>query len=129
MEAKSGKATFAAVDLGADSGRVFTGDFDGARVELREVHRFPNRPIQLPGGLHWDLLGLFDEAVKGLGVAAQSGPLAGVAFDTWAVDYGLLDPDGRLLGLPYHHRDPRSQEMVERAADRVSPARGYELTG
>jgi rhamnulokinase len=130
MEGRLGKATYAAVDLGADSGRVFTGAFDGGRVELREVHRFPNRPLALPDGLHWNLLGLFEQAVEGLSLAvAEDGPLAGVAFDTWAVDYGLLDPAGRLLGLPYHYRDPRSRGMVQRAASRVEPERSYRLTG
>lgn len=130
MEGRSGKPTFGAVDLGADSGRVFTGAFDGGRVELREVQRFANRPLSLPDGLHWNLPGLFDQAVQGLAAAAaESGPLAGVAFDTWAVDYGLLDAGGRLLGLPYHYRDPRSRGMVERAAERVAPARSYGISG
>lgn len=125
-----GKPTFGAVDLGADSGRVFAGTFDGGRVELREVHRFPNHPVWLPDGLRWNLVGLFDEAVQGLAIAAaEGGGLAGVAVDAWAVDYGLLDPDGRLLGLPYHYRDSRSQGMVERAAARVAPERHRQLTG
>ncbi|MBS1888605.1 MAG: rhamnulokinase [Actinobacteria bacterium] len=129
MEARSGKPTFGAVDLGADSGRVFAGAFDGARVELREIHRFPNRPLQLPDGLHWNLAWLFEQGTQGLAAAAADGPLAGVAFDTWAVDYGLLDGQRRLLGMPYHYRDPRSRAMVERAAARVSPQRSYELSG
>jgi rhamnulokinase len=108
---------------------VFRGVLDEGRVDLREVHRFPNRPVRLPDGLHWNLLELFDQSLYGLGVAAAEGSLEGVAFDTWAVDYGLLDRDGRLLGLPYHYRDPRSLPMVEAAASRVSPARAYELTG
>lgn len=124
------RPTFAAVDLGADSGRVFTGAFDGDRVELREIHRFPNRPVQLPDGLRWNLLGLFEQAMHGLGTAAsESGPLAGVAVDTWAVDYGLLDTQGRLLGLPYHYRDTRTRETFERARARVSPLRQYQLSG
>jgi rhamnulokinase len=130
MGAHSGKPIFAAVDLGADSGRVFTGAFDRGRVDLREVHRFPNRPVRLPDGLHWNLLELFLQAVHGLEIAAsESGPLAGVAFDTWAVDYGLLDARGRLIDLPYHYRDPRSRKMVARAGARVSPDRNYQLTG
>lgn len=130
MEAPAGKRTFGAVDLGADSGRVFVGRFDGSRVELREVHRFANRPVRLPDGLRWNLLGLFEEAVQGLSIAAaEEGGLDSVAFDSWAVDYGLLDAGGRLLGLPYHYRDPRSREMVARAAARVAPERSYRLTG
>lgn len=130
VQALSGKPTFAAVDLGAQSGRVLTGSLDRGRVDLCEVHRFPNRPVQLPDGLHWNLLGLFEQAVDGLAAAAsEHGPLAGVAFDAWAVDYGLLDARGRLLGLPYHYRDRRTHEMVERAATRVSASRSYRLSG
>jgi rhamnulokinase len=130
MEAPAGKRTFGSVDLGADSGRVFAGAFDGGRVELREVHRFANRPVRLPDGLRWNLLGLFEEAVRGLSIAAsEEGGLDSVAFDAWAVDYGLLDARGRLLGLPYHYRDPRSRGMVERAGALVPPERSYRLTG
>jgi rhamnulokinase len=130
MEARSGKPIFGAVDLGADSGRVFTGAFDGDRVDLREVSRFENRSLRLPDGLHWNLLGLFEQAMQGLSIAAsEHGALAGVAFDTWAVDYGLLDQEGRLLGLPYHYRDPRSRGMVELAASRVPAPRRYQLSG
>lgn len=129
MGSRSGKPTFAAVDLGADSGRVVEGVLERDRVELREVHRFPNRPVALPDGLHWNLLELFDQSLTGLALAAGEGALDSIAFDTWGVDYGLLDDDGRLLGLPYHYRDPRSRGMAERAAARVPPARSYELTG
>jgi rhamnulokinase len=130
MEGRSGQPTFGAVDLGADSGRVFTGRFDGGRVELREVQRFPNRPVWLPDGLRWNLVGLFEQALDGLGAAAaESGGLDGIAVDTWAVDYGLLDSRRRLLGLPFHYRDPRSQGMVEGAAARVTPGRHHQLTG
>jgi rhamnulokinase len=130
MGTRSRKATFAAVDLGADSGRVSTGAFDGGQVELREVHRFPNGPVHLPDGLHWNLLGLYEQAMHGLAIAdSDYGALAGVAVDTWAVDYGLLDAHGRLLGLPFHYRDPRTREMVGRAAGRVSPLRNYQLSG
>jgi rhamnulokinase len=130
MGAPAKKRTFAGVDLGADSGRVFVGAFDGERVELREVHRFGNRPIHLPDGLHWNLLELFDESVRGLAIAAgAAGGLDGVAFDSWAVDYGLLDAGGRLLGLPFHYRDPRTREMLEHAARHVSPERRYRISG
>ena len=57
---------YAAIDLGASSGRVVLGSFDGRRIELHELHRFPNRPVRLPDGLHWNLLHLFSEAVVAL---------------------------------------------------------------
>ena len=117
---------YAAVDLGATSGRVVTGSLDGGRVTLEEVHRFENRPVQLPDGLRWDLLHLFGESVAGL---RRAGRVDGVGVDTWGVDYGLLDDQGRLLGLPFHYRDGRTAGMVERAHAIVSADELYAVTG
>jgi rhamnulokinase len=118
---------FAAVDLGAESGRVVRGRFDGKRVELEVAHRFENRPVRLPDGLHWNLLSLFAEILGGL--RELDGPLAGVAVDTWGVDYALLDDAGRVLGLPYHYRDSRTDGVVARAHERVPRTEMYEVTG
>jgi len=96
---------YAAIDLGASSGRVVLGRLDGGRVTLEELHRFPNRPVRLPDGLRWNLLHLFTEAVGAL----RGRSLGGVAVDTWGVDYALLDARGRVLGLPFHYRDARTE--------------------
>jgi rhamnulokinase len=117
---------YAAVDLGASSGRVVTGRVDGDRVVLEERHRFANRPVRLPDGVRWNLLHLFTEAVEGLRAA---GPLAGVGVDTWGVDYALLDEGGRVLGLPFHYRDGRTDGMVDRAFERVAAEELYATTG
>ena len=117
---------YAAVDLGATSGRVLTGGIEDGRVALEEVNRFPNRPVQLPDGLHWNLLHLFTEVLDGLRAA---GRIDGVGVDTWGVDYALLDGRGRVLGLPFHYRDPRTAGMVERAFARVPAAELYGVTG
>jgi len=117
---------YAAVDMGATSGRVVAGRLAGGRVELEEVHRFPNRPVRLPDGLRWNLLHLFTELLEGL---RRAGPLAGVGIDTWGVDYALLDAEGRVLGLPYHYRDDRTAGMVERAYSRVPQSELYAVTG
>lgn len=92
---------FAAVDLGASSGRVMVGDVGPDSLDLHAAARFANDPIRLPDGLHWNLSGLYDNVVDGLRAA---GEVTSVGIDTWAVDYGLLE-DGRLLGQPYHYRD------------------------
>src|SRR4051794_14708533 len=73
---------FAAIDLGAESGRVAVGRLAGGRVWLDVVHRFENRPVRLPDGLRWNLLGLFSQALEGLEQAAAAGPLAGVGVDS-----------------------------------------------
>jgi rhamnulokinase len=118
---------FAAVDLGAESGRVVLGRFHGERVSLTVERRFENRPVRLPDGLRWNLLALFSEVVQGLrGIDAD---LAGVGVDTWGVDYALLDEDHRVLGLPFHYRDSRTEGMVERAHDRVPREELYAVTG
>ena len=117
---------YAAVDLGATSGRVVRGSLDGGRVELEEVHRFDNRPVRLPDGLRWNLLHLFTETLAGL---RRAGELAGVGVDTWGVDYALLDGENRVLGLPFHYRDDRTDGMIERAFERVPAERLYAAAG
>ncbi|MEA2245953.1 MAG: rhamnulokinase [Solirubrobacteraceae bacterium] len=117
---------YAAVDLGASSGRVVTGRLEGGRVVLAEHHRFPNRPVRLPDGLRWNLLHLFTESLEGL---RRAGPLRGVGVDTWGVDYALLDQRGRVLGLPFHYRDGRTDGMIQRAFERVPAEELYATTG
>lgn len=126
-----GAATFLAVDLGAESGRVLSGVFDGERVSLSENHRFPNTPVRLPDGLLWDALRLFREVQDGLARAARdaAGQPLGLGIDSWAVDYGLLDRTGALLGNPFHYRDPRTDGMMERAFAVAPRAELYATTG
>jgi rhamnulokinase len=124
-------ASFLAIDLGASSGKVLLGRFDGRRFEYREVHRFDNEPVEVLGRLHWDTLRLWRELTIGLGRYARDvgEPLAGVSVDTWGVDYGLLDRAGRLLANPYHYRDARVDGMPERVAERVAAQALYATTG
>ena len=120
----------AAVDLGAGSGRVVLGRLRAQRVELEVVHRFDNLPVWLPDGLHWNLPGLFVEVLRGLAAAAAGGPLASVGVDAWGCDYALLDGSGRMLGLPYHYRDPRTDEgVLARTHELVSREELYRRTG
>ena len=105
---------FAAVDLGASSGRVMLGRVGPDHLELTEVHRFANRPVEVAGTLHWDVLALYAGAVDGIRAAARSvGALHGVGVDSWAVDYGLLDAQGQLLGNPVHYRDRRTDGVMD----------------
>jgi rhamnulokinase len=118
---------FAAVDLGAESGRVVRGRFEGESVSLEIAHRFSNRAVQLPDGLRWNVLGLFAEVLDGL--RKLDGPLGGIGVDTWGVDYVLLDARGQVLGLPFHYRDSRTRGMIARAHARVPKADLYAVTG
>lgn len=125
-------AVYLAFDLGAESGRALLGRFDGERVTLEEVHRFPNAPVKLPDGLHWDVLRIFAEIKEGLAKAASfasEAGLHGIGVDTWAVDFGLLDRDGALVGNPYHHRDERTEGMLEEAFRRLPREEMYRTTG
>ncbi len=122
--------TVAAVDLGASSGRVMVGHVGPDRLDLEEVHRFPNDPVALPDGLHWDVLRLFHEVVVGLGRAGRAAPgLSGIGIDSWGVDYGLLDETGTLLSDPYHYRDGRTVAGVEAVHRLVDPAALYACNG
>lgn len=123
---------YLAFDLGAESGRAVLGRFDGEHVTLEEIHRFPNTPVKLPSGLHWDVLRIFADVKMGLAKAASivgKDGLRGVGVDTWAVDFGLLDREGSLVGNPYHHRDGRTEGIMEEAFRRVPKEELYRTTG
>ncbi|MFF9921376.1 rhamnulokinase family protein [Streptomyces globisporus] len=122
----AGAKTFAAVDLGASSGRVMAGRVGPDTLRLTEAHRFPNRPVHLPEGLRWDILGLYGGVLDGLRAA---GPVDSVGIDSWAVDYGLLAADGSLLGNPVHYRDRRTEGVPERVWATVPPDDLYRVTG
>jgi sugar (pentulose or hexulose) kinase len=122
---------YAALDLGAESGRAVIGSFDGRKLTLDVAHRFPNDPVNLPDGLHWDALRQFSEIKAGIARAIeQCGPdLASLGIDTWGVDFGLLDKKGALLGNPHHYRDGRTDGMVEKACRKVSRKQIFGVTG
>jgi rhamnulokinase len=120
----------AAVDLGASSGRVVVGEVGPDRLDLTESHRFANGPVRLTSGLHWDVLGLFANAIEGLALAQRAhGRLDSVGVDSWAVDYGLLDASGALLGNPFHYRDARTDGVPDQVHARVSHAELYAVNG
>ena len=124
------EATFLAIDLGAESGRALLGHVDGERVALEEVHRFPNVPVRVTDGLHWDALRLMGCVYKSLSKAARkAAQLDSVGIDTWGVDFALLDREGALVSNPYHHRDPRTEGTMKRAFEQVSKEEIYETTG
>ncbi len=123
-------ADLIAVDLGAESGRTFLGSFDGDRVGLEEVRRFPNLPVRIGGSLHWDVLRIMQEVKDGLAAAVEEGGRpASIGVDSWGVDFALLDRDGALVSNPHHYRDSRTEGLVEVAAGRVSESEIYRVTG
>src|SRR2546428_8580920 len=115
-----------AVDLGAESGRTVLGSFDGERLAVEKVKRFPNGPIEVGGVLQWDVLRLYADMLEGVRAAGQ---VDSMGIDTWGVDFGLLDRAGRLLGNPVHYRDRRTEGMLDEAIRRVGRDEIYERTG
>jgi rhamnulokinase len=118
--------TFAAVDLGASSGRVMVGRAGPGALSLTAVNRFANEPVRIGGTLHWDILALYRGVLDGL---RQAGPVDGIGIDSWAVDYGLLDATGALLGNPVHYRDSRTDGVAAQVATVVGEEKLYALTG
>ncbi|MFL5675054.1 MAG: rhamnulokinase family protein [Chloroflexota bacterium] len=122
----------AAVDLGASSGRVMVGRVAPDVLELTEVHRFSNDPVRLPDGLHWDILRLYHEVLAGLREASRAAGgdgLVSVGVDSWAVDFGLVDGEGSLLGDPFHYRDGRTAAGVAAVHRVIDPAALYARNG
>jgi len=119
-----------AFDLGAGSGRALLGRLTDSRITAEEIHRFPNDPVAVGGRLHWDILRLYHEIKQGMLIAGRRGEdIRGIGIDSWAVDYGLLDASGELLGNPYHYRDSRTDGMMERLFKKVGADEIFARTG
>ncbi|MCL2507802.1 MAG: rhamnulokinase [Oscillospiraceae bacterium] len=118
-----------AFDFGASSGRAIIGQFDGEKITLSEVHRFSNDPVSIGGTVYWDVLRLLFEIKQGLIKAQESGGFGSVGIDTWGVDFGLLDGQGKLLENPVHYRDARTRGMVDEAFKLIRREEFYQKTG
>jgi rhamnulokinase len=120
-----------AFDLGAESGRAMIGHFDGERLGLEEIYRFPNGPVRVNEHLYSDVLHLWSEIQTGLQKAkakTETG-LASLGVDTWGVDFALLDKQDRLLGNPFHYRDPHTHSALATALECVPQEDIYAQTG
>ena len=124
-------SNYLAFDLGAESGRAVIGRFDGARLELSTLHRFPNGPVRIFDSLYWDVLRLYQEMKDGLRRYrhAIGEPLESIGLDTWGVDFGLLGRTHELVANPRHYRDPRTEGMLAAAFERVPRDEIFEYTG
>lgn len=118
-----------AFDFGASSGRAIIGSFDGKKITLKEVHRFTNDPVDLGGTLYWDVLRLFYEIKQGIVKTKIAGGFDSIGIDTWGVDFGLIDKNGRLLENPVHYRDKRTSGLVEESFKSVPRQKMYDITG
>jgi rhamnulokinase len=127
----SKKRVCLAVDLGASSGRVVAGIYNGSCLELDELNRFPNDPVKEADGWHWNFDRLFNRIKQGIALALKKygDAVVSIGVDTWGVDYGLLGTDGKLLGAPFQYRDARTNGMQEEAFRRMPRQEIYQRTG
>ncbi len=130
MSAKA-EQTYLAFDLGASSGRGVLGRLgDDGRIELEQVNRFPNGPVQRGDGEFWEIDRLFECMAEGMRAVADRGVTpAAIGVDTWGVDFGLLGESGELLKPPRAYRDRRNTGVCDRLAGRIGAQRLQDRTG
>ncbi len=122
---------YLAVDLGAESGRVILGAISDGKLQIEELHRFPNEPVRLPSGLYWDTFRLYHEILVGLAKAGRERKLniEGIGIDTWGVDFGLFAAGGSLVHNPRHYRDAANIGMTDKLCAVVPREEVFEHTG
>jgi len=118
-----------AFDFGASSGRAIIGTLENGRIHMEEVHRFSNDPVILGETMYWDTLRQYFEIKQGIIKARQKGNPYSLGIDTWGVDFGLLDKNGRLLENAVHYRDARTKSMQEEVFSAIKRDAVYDLTG
>lgn len=119
-------STVLAFDFGASTGRAVKAVFDGKNLKYTEIHRFENIPVSDGKHIFWDFPCLLGEVKKAIDMC---GDIDALAFDTWGVDYGLLDENEKLIGLPVNYRDTRTNGMTDRILKKISPYDLYRATG
>lgn len=118
--------TVLAFDFGASTGRAIKATFDGEKITYEEIHRFDNVPLTVDGHICHDVDMILSEVKQAID---KAGDIDSLAFDTWGVDYGLLDGDGKLIHLPYHYRDERTKDALDKAFKKLRADEIYAETG
>ncbi len=122
--------TFLAADFGAGSGRVIAGSLRRDRLELKEIYRFSNRRVKLGAHTYWDFAMLYSELLEGLRKASVLyHDIVSIGIDTWGVDFGLVDSNGALLGLPICYRDESTMPYPARLETEIGSRKLYEESG
>lgn len=121
---------FLAFDFGASSGRAILVKIEKDFIDIKEIHRFPNEPVFLGSKYVWDFPRLLNETKVALKKLVASGTkINSIGIDTWGVDYGLLDKDNNLIGMPMHYRDERNYEGVKEVEKKIDLESLYLRTG
>jgi rhamnulokinase len=128
---KRAKQIYLGIDLGAASGRIVAGLWDGNVMALDELHRFPNGPVYLAGSMRWDVLRIWSEIQNGLAMAGKkyAKEIISVGADTWGSDYILLTKGGEMVGQPFHYRDARTEGMMQKAFRKMPREAIFSRTG
>lgn len=123
-------SNFLAFDFGASSGRAILVKIENDYIDMKEIHRFPNEPVFLGDKYVWDFPRLLNETKTALKKVVASGTkITSIGIDTWGVDYGLLDKDNNLIGMPMHYRDERNYEGVKEVEKKIDLESLYLRTG
>ena len=121
---------FAAIDLGATSGRVILAEIKNCKISFEEIHRFSDPIIQMQGHFYWDFPAIYKSVVEGLAkIAAMGVQVESIGIDTWGVDFAMFGEDGALLRLPYCYRDPHTMDAPEKFFERMPRKVLYDKTG
>lgn len=127
---KDKSSLFLAFDIGATSGRAVVAQFDDDRLTTREIHRFPNKILEMQGRLYWNVYQIYEELRKALMICAREKMrIISIGIDTWGVDFGCLAQDGTLLGLPRAYRDPFTNGAPDAFFRRIPRKTVYAKTG
>ncbi len=118
-----------AFDFGASSGRAMLATLENGKISMEEIHRFSNDTVIVNGTMYWDVLRLFFEIKASITKAVNQGGFDAIGIDTWGVDFGLIDKNGRLLGNPVHYRDKRTEGIPEKVFEEISKDEIYSRTG
>ena len=118
--------TVLAFDFGASTGRAIKATFDGKNISYEEIHRFDNIPKEVDGHVCHDADMIFGEIKAAID---KAGKVDSLAFDTWGVDYALLDKEGNIIHEPFHYRDERTKDALEKVFDKIDPDTLYAETG
>ncbi|PTK39450.1 rhamnulokinase [Staphylococcus hominis] len=119
-----------AFDLGASSGRLILGRYKNKKVELEEIYRFVNTPVEMNGVLYWDFPKLFQEMKYGMKILANKKiNINSLSVDTWGVDYGYIDKNGDLISLPKNYRNPVKKQFEEKIYKIISRENLFKETG
>lgn len=121
---------FAAIDLGATSGRVILATLCDGKIAMEEIHRFADPIIEMQGHFYWDFPAIYKSVIEGLSkIASQGVVIEAIGIDTWGVDFVCFGKDGGMLRLPYCYRDPHTVGAPEEFFKRMSRKTLYNKTG